>query len=464
MKSTGPHTEVPSGFAPSGDMAVVYAYHDYQPLARHGHTQTGRVTGYGRVWFVKSLVEECRGVESCRRSLVKEYEILAGLSHPGIVRAFSLTDIPGAGLSIILEYVAGKPLGEWLSEAPAATRRLAAGRLLEAMAYLHSQGLSHLDLKPENILMTGSAESPQPQLIDFNLSDGGAFVYSKAVGGNTRYGAPEQFAPGYEASPTADVWSLGMLLQEMRLGPVWKPLIRSSLREDPDRRPQDASAMLRTLRSSRRSLRTALWISAGAALAALIIALLLRGNGSGQALQPSAAQATVHDTVTIERRDTVPAPAVGAEALPASASPASGETLPDEYAALEREHDAIVYEVASNIGPTRRAMTQLRDEALRRESAPDTYFYFINRAQKLYEDLVAPFDGFRQRCPDGLLARHAPEWGTFWDHDIASQVQEVHSYMSSTLKELIAITKQQRQEDRIKEKEALNENLRNNQE
>ena len=43
-------------------------------------------------------------------------------------------------------------------------------KVLHAISYCHSRGITHRDLKPENILFESSEIDPEIKLIDFGLS------------------------------------------------------------------------------------------------------------------------------------------------------------------------------------------------------------------------------------------------------------------------------------------------------
>lgn len=194
---------------------------------------TGTVVNYGQLWFIKSLIPECRELSDYRRILQKQYENLAGLSSSSIVRVFALQDVSGAGLSIIMEYVDGRHARRISHQANKWQRKRVAGSLVIAVAGLHAKGVTHLDLKPQNITIRGSYDDPEVVIIDFNLSDSGVFQYYKEVRATRDYAAPEQFDVGYEASPTADVRSLGKLLTEIAPGRNWNAAIRRALCEEP---------------------------------------------------------------------------------------------------------------------------------------------------------------------------------------------------------------------------------------
>lgn len=53
------------------------------------------------------------------------------------------------------------------------------------------------------------------KIIDFGLSDGDAYVQYKYPGGTRHYGAPEQFDPDTPTDARADIYALGVIMDEM---------------------------------------------------------------------------------------------------------------------------------------------------------------------------------------------------------------------------------------------------------
>jgi len=106
-------------------------------------------------------------------------------------------------------------------------------QLLDAMQFMHAQGLVHTDLKPENILLHDSSYDKQPTapgskvltrvphssavwLIDFGSATWDERYHSTVV--STRhYRAPEVIL-GMGWSFPCDVWSLGCILVELLTG------------------------------------------------------------------------------------------------------------------------------------------------------------------------------------------------------------------------------------------------------
>ena len=83
--------------------------------------------------------------------------------------------------------------------------------LLEAIAYLHDNGVVHRDIKPENLLFETDQEDSSIKLIDFGLArkhDRGDTLMSNPVG-TAYYMSPELLKGRYDRS--CDVWSVGTI-------------------------------------------------------------------------------------------------------------------------------------------------------------------------------------------------------------------------------------------------------------
>src|SRR5450830_112350 len=88
--------------------------------------------------------------------------------------------------------------------------------ILEGTSHAHQQGIVHLDLKPSNIMI---AENGQPLIMDFGiaLSITQDAVKNSQINGTPSYIAPEILA-GKNATPSADLFSLGVILHELVTG------------------------------------------------------------------------------------------------------------------------------------------------------------------------------------------------------------------------------------------------------
>jgi serine/threonine protein kinase len=180
------------------------------------HLSRGRALDVYDVWSeerqclcVAKLVRPDRDAEEGPRArLVAEGRLLCRLTHPHIVRAYELIEVPGPIL--ILETVEGETV-----ERLARGRRRPALRdvtilglhLCSAVHYLHRSGYLHLDLKPSNVI----SDAGVAKMIDLSLSHPPGRV-PRGIG-TRQYLSPEQ-ARGGKVGPPADVWGIGAVLFE----------------------------------------------------------------------------------------------------------------------------------------------------------------------------------------------------------------------------------------------------------
>uniref|UniRef100_A0AAY5KK97 Protein kinase domain-containing protein n=1 Tax=Esox lucius TaxID=8010 RepID=A0AAY5KK97_ESOLU len=117
-------------------------------------------------------------------------------------------------ISLVLELVTGGELFDRVVEKGFYTERDAADsvrQVLEAVAYLHENGVVHRDLKPENLLYATSAPDAPLKIADFGLSKIiDDQVTMKTVCGTPGYCAPE-ILRGCAYGPEVDMWSVGVI-------------------------------------------------------------------------------------------------------------------------------------------------------------------------------------------------------------------------------------------------------------
>jgi serine/threonine-protein kinase len=113
-----------------------------------------------------------------------------------------------------------------------------AADVTSGLAYAHAQGVVHRDLKPANLLR---ARDGAVKIADFGIARAAEETRVTQVGtvlGTLRYLAPEQ-AQGRAVGPEADVYSLGVVLDELLVDPP-RELIARMRDSDPGRRPAAA--------------------------------------------------------------------------------------------------------------------------------------------------------------------------------------------------------------------------------
>lgn len=255
-----------------GGMATVYA---------------GRHEQLGRPVALKVLAEHLAHDDAFRTRFLREARIAARLQHPHLVRTFDVSEIGGLPC-IVMELVRGGTLeGGRLTHEEAA-------QVADALAHAHAHGVVHRDLKPANILRGPDGV----KIADFGIARAAEETQVTQAGtvlGTLRYLAPEQ-ADGRPVGPAADVYSLGVVLDELLESPTGadRALIAHCRSTDPARRPAavEVAAALRgdtavaptrrIVRAPRPRRRGPLLaaVVAAAALGALIVALATTG-GSG---------------------------------------------------------------------------------------------------------------------------------------------------------------------------------------
>ncbi|MBQ5879335.1 MAG: serine/threonine protein kinase [Alistipes sp.] len=196
----------------------------------------------GKRFLIKTTKDNS---EAQLRILKREYEQALACDHPHIVHLYTFEENLPVGPAIVMEYVEGRTLGEWLKEQPTkAARRRIFDELTEAVGYLHQRGITHNDLKPENILISRTNDTLK--LIDFGLSDSDAEYALRTLGCTPRYASPE-LRRRERVDSRSDIYSLGLILSELFDG-GYRQLVRRCTRLQPADRYADVAALQRAFR------------------------------------------------------------------------------------------------------------------------------------------------------------------------------------------------------------------------
>lgn len=181
----------------------------------NGPAEIYSATRYGRRYILKGLKEEYRNDPVYNLALAKEFEIGISLDHPYIRRTLDLEAVDNLGKVIVLEWIDGCSLKTLIDSGqltPSSARSLAA-QLTQALGYMHDKQIFHRDLKPSNILVAQSNQTIK--IIDFSLSDSDDSIVLKNPAGSKKYMAPEQMAQKCSPSAVTDIYSLGVILNEI---------------------------------------------------------------------------------------------------------------------------------------------------------------------------------------------------------------------------------------------------------
>jgi tetratricopeptide (TPR) repeat protein/tRNA A-37 threonylcarbamoyl transferase component Bud32 len=165
--------------------------------------------------------------------LVAEARAMAKLSHPHVVAVYDVETVETGEVVLVMEYVAGTTLRQWLRDEDRNWRDIVArfvdaGRGLQAA---HEAELLHRDFKPANVLVS---DSGIVKVTDFGLAKLPASPSSHSMSveidrstddlteagkvmGTPRYMAPEQHR-GVSLSPAADQYAFCVALWEALCG------------------------------------------------------------------------------------------------------------------------------------------------------------------------------------------------------------------------------------------------------
>jgi len=193
------------------------------PVARSGMASIFRATDLrdNRVVALKIPHPDMEADPILFDRFQREAGIGEKLDHPKIMRVYG--DDKRSRIYMVMEWCEGRLLRQILDEGPMPHDRAIriAGGVLDALDYIHANGVVHRDLKPENIMVD---EHDNIKLIDFGIASDSAarrltYANFTATLGTPDYISPEQ-VKGLRVDHRCDIYSLGVILYEMLTGQV----------------------------------------------------------------------------------------------------------------------------------------------------------------------------------------------------------------------------------------------------
>lgn len=252
---------------PISGRVVLGRYRIICPLGRGGTGvvylgRTEGAAGFSKPVVVKRLLPNLLGDPQHAQMLVREAHILAALRHSGIVGVVDLGEEDGAYVMVI-EYVHGYDLGQWLKFLKLGNRRLPVDaaleisiRVLDALHHAHTlkhadgapAAVIHRDISPSNILLDldGSV-----RILDFGIAHVISELPSGVNGANQfkgkfGYSHPSLLKLGLP-SPMTDTYSAAVVLFRMLAGV--NPFYGESIEATIDRVLNSPTPRLRQYRS-----------------------------------------------------------------------------------------------------------------------------------------------------------------------------------------------------------------------
>lgn len=213
----------------------------------------------GRWWILKALAPAVRNSEVYQSLLQKEFDIMKHVQHPGVAEVMGIEEVDGYGKCLVMEWIDGVTLEEWLQQHHSKAERVhIANQLLVVLEFVHDMQVVHRDLKPSNMMITRNGSVLK--LIDFGLADADSYAVLKEPAGTDGYVSPEQ-QKGGPTDVRNDIYSVGVILDKMRLNFSYRLGLRRCLRPLAERYP-NMTAMRQHIRSLHRNL-LAFWIASG---------------------------------------------------------------------------------------------------------------------------------------------------------------------------------------------------------
>jgi serine/threonine protein kinase len=164
--------------------------------------------------------------EDLLRRFVREARMMAALRSPHLIPVYDAGthELNGTNFYyIVMPMMESGTLRDLIQRAPLSLQT--AGRYMrdiaDALDYIHRQGIIHRDIKASNVLLD---EEGRCYLSDFGIArttaDDSHMTSTGSILGTVLYMAPELFEGNQRATPSSDIYALGILLFEMVTGRV----------------------------------------------------------------------------------------------------------------------------------------------------------------------------------------------------------------------------------------------------
>jgi eukaryotic-like serine/threonine-protein kinase len=178
---------------------------------------------------IKFLLDTGDNAELAERFL-REARAAVKIKSEHVVRVVDVGRLPTRAPYMVMEYLEGEDLSQRLLSGPIPVEDAVdyVVQSCEAMHAAHRLGIVHRDLKPANLFLTQRPDgSSLIKVLDFGISkvkttDAAqlSLTHTQAMMGSPLYMSPEQMRSSKDVSPSADIWSLGVILHELIAGDV----------------------------------------------------------------------------------------------------------------------------------------------------------------------------------------------------------------------------------------------------
>jgi len=199
-------------------------YHVKAELGRGGMgaVYLAEQPGLAREVAIKELIQPATADPVALKRFLQEAQVMARASHPNLVQVYDI-ELQGSVNYIVLEFVRGRSLRDWMSQGPIPPPQVFAVMqgVLAALDYAHRHSIVHRDMKPENVLISDEGVVKVADFGIARLTDdsgvGGTATKTGTTVGTPQYMSPEQVASS-KVDGRSDLYSAGIMFYELVAG------------------------------------------------------------------------------------------------------------------------------------------------------------------------------------------------------------------------------------------------------
>jgi serine/threonine-protein kinase len=193
-----------------------------------GYVISARHAELGEMVALKFLRPEALAHAELVERFSREARAAAKIRSEHIANVFDVGTLPDGTPFIVMEYLAGKDLADYLHQEGALPIDVAVEYIMqacEALAAAHAHGIVHRDIKPENLFLTQQAQGMSMiKVLDFGISKIALprgkrdLVRTQMALGSPVYMSPEQIRRSDQVDARSDIWAVGCVLFELLTG------------------------------------------------------------------------------------------------------------------------------------------------------------------------------------------------------------------------------------------------------
>ncbi len=193
-----------------------------------GYVISARHAELGEMVALKFLRPEALAHPELVERFAREARAAAKIRSEHVANVFDVGALPDGTPYIVMEYLAGKDLADYLHQEGPLPISVAVDYILqacEALAAAHAGGIVHRDIKPENLFLIQHGQGMDSiKVLDFGISKIALprgkrdLVRTQMALGSPVYMSPEQIRRSDQVDARSDIWAVGCVLFELLTG------------------------------------------------------------------------------------------------------------------------------------------------------------------------------------------------------------------------------------------------------